>query len=307
MSRTYASKSSHWTPPSVSRKSSSSFKPPTVGIQPGTGRWQSTEETAGWRAPLPSEVGKSYISNSIQTKCDACESKGKEETPEVQTKLTVGEPGDKYEQEADRVAAQVMSMPDNSNQLQQVEEENNPVQRYPLAKSITPLVQRNTQYNPTLQREPARLDSGVGDMGGTYLPESTSLNFVTMKRRHINLLGDDKYGHWWTEIDGTESYGWWPKYRVAGLWETFNGVDGELNGVTSFGGTSTKDAHHGDSAPETFHPLLTKPKANHEQVRREIRNFANAYSGEWRWTAGAGQNCHTFQKSLMKNVGLKKP
>ena len=108
MSRTYASKSSHWTPPSVSRKSSSSFKPPTVGIQPGTGRWQSTEETAGWRAPLPSEVGKSYLSNSIQTKCDACEGKEKGETPEVQTKLTVGEPGDKYEQEADATAAKVV-------------------------------------------------------------------------------------------------------------------------------------------------------------------------------------------------------
>ena len=108
MSRTHVSKSSHWTPPSVFRKSSSSFKPPTVGIKPGTGRWQSTEETAGWRAPLSSEVGKSYLSNSIQTKCDACEGKEKEETPEVQTKLTVGEPGDKYEQEADATAEKVV-------------------------------------------------------------------------------------------------------------------------------------------------------------------------------------------------------
>ena len=78
MSRTHVSKSSHWTPPSVSRKSSSSFKPPTVGIQPATGRWQSTEETAGWQKPLASEVGKSYLSNSIQAKCDTCEGKDNE-------------------------------------------------------------------------------------------------------------------------------------------------------------------------------------------------------------------------------------
>jgi hypothetical protein len=63
----------------------------------------------------------------------------------VQTKLTVGAAGDKYEQEADQVAAQVMRMsvaPDNSPQVQRVEEEDNPVQRWSLAQSITPVVQR---------------------------------------------------------------------------------------------------------------------------------------------------------------------
>ena len=83
MSRTYASKSSHWTPPSVSRKSSSSFKPPTVGIQPATGRWQSKEEGAGWQKPISSGVGESYLSNSVQTKCDACEGQEKEGNLEV--------------------------------------------------------------------------------------------------------------------------------------------------------------------------------------------------------------------------------
>jgi hypothetical protein len=53
--------------------------------------------------------------------------------------------GDKYEQEADRVAAQVMRMsvaPDNSPQVQRFGEEDNPVQRWSLAQSITPVVQR---------------------------------------------------------------------------------------------------------------------------------------------------------------------
>jgi hypothetical protein len=40
-----------------------------------------------------------------------------EDTP-VQTKLTVGQPNDRYEQEADRVAAQVMAMPEKTLQRQ---------------------------------------------------------------------------------------------------------------------------------------------------------------------------------------------
>lgn len=106
MSRTHIHKSSHWTPPRLTQ-SSSSFKPPTVGIQPATGRWQSQEEGAGWRAPLPSEVGKHYLSNSIQTKCDTCEGKEKEKTPDVQTKLTVGKPENQQEQEAKSQPAQM--------------------------------------------------------------------------------------------------------------------------------------------------------------------------------------------------------
>ncbi|HAG82949.1 MAG TPA: hypothetical protein DCL61_17750 [Cyanobacteria bacterium UBA12227] len=73
---------------------------------------------------------------------------GKEFDPEsltasgIQTKLTVGAPGDVYEQEADRVAAQVMSMPDHSPQVQRFAQGDNSVQMKSLAQSITPLVQR---------------------------------------------------------------------------------------------------------------------------------------------------------------------
>src|SRR5258708_12782266 len=35
------------------------------------------------------------------------------QSPEIQPKLTVGPPGDEFEQEADRVADQVMRMPDS--------------------------------------------------------------------------------------------------------------------------------------------------------------------------------------------------
>ena len=79
----------------------------------------------------------------------------------VQGKLSVGAPGDKYEQEADSVAAQVMSMsvpPTNSVPIQQQgeEEEQEPsVQRSSLADSITPLVQRL----PEEQEEPLQAKS----------------------------------------------------------------------------------------------------------------------------------------------------
>jgi hypothetical protein len=89
----------------------------------------------------------------IQRQCSECQ-QGMEEGKDsdemssgagIQRQLTVGAVGDRYEQEADRVAAQVMRMsvaPDNSPQMQRFGEEDNPVQRWSLAQSITPVVQR---------------------------------------------------------------------------------------------------------------------------------------------------------------------
>jgi hypothetical protein len=379
--------------------------------------------------------------NPIQRQCADCAKEEKEQAPEagknleeigIQTKLTIGAPGDPYEQEADRVASQVISMsapPDSSASVQRQLDTNHPHHPHQIwkrAQSITPVVQR--QIDPRVQmrqmiQRAAQIDGNQasGDLesrlnaskgGGSPLSEdviqfmeprfgadfsgvrvhtggeavqmnrelgaqafthgsdvyfgagkspgnneltahelthvvqqsgskvqpqidvnqinlsteqeklqamlrsdtlqtkktktSRTLNFITMKRKHIALKGDDKYGHWWTEIDGSESYGWWPKYPVSGLWETLTGVDGELNGITSFGGTATTDPHHGDSASDTFHPKLTNSKTD-TQVKAEIRLFASSYSGEWRWTFGWGQNCHTFQKSLMSTVGLVEP
>jgi hypothetical protein len=63
----------------------------------------------------------------------------------VQPKLTVGAPGDQYEQEADRVADQVMSMPDAATPdliQREAAPEDEELQTKPLAAAITPLVQR---------------------------------------------------------------------------------------------------------------------------------------------------------------------
>jgi hypothetical protein len=144
----------------------------------------------------------------------------------------------------------------------------------------------------------AKSGSTVKKTGARYLP-------IKVARKDIDLTGDDKYGHWWTELEGTESYGWWPKYPV-GAWGTLAGVDGELNGQTSFGGTATLDPHHHDrSAGVNLFRVKTKdPTKTDATILSEVRTFANSYSGEWRWTFGGGQNCHTFQEALLKNSNL---
>ncbi len=77
----------------------------------------------------------------------------------IQTKLTISQPGDKYEQEADRIADQVMRMPEPKVQrvcaeceeklqrqpMEEEEEEEETLQTKPLAAQITPLVQRQTE------------------------------------------------------------------------------------------------------------------------------------------------------------------
>ena len=78
----------------------------------------------------------------------------------VQTKLTVGQPGDKYEQEADQVADQVMSMtgPQVQRQCMSCDEKESAVQTKPLSENITPWIQRQVeeeelQMKPFLQRQ----------------------------------------------------------------------------------------------------------------------------------------------------------
>lgn len=106
----------------------------------------------------------------------------------VQAKLTVGQPDDPYEQEADRMAEQVMSMPEPAPQLfaqREATTEEQEVRTKPLAESITPLIQRETALeeeepvqpkqsptpqvpHPTPSLE-SRLNSS--EAGGTPLPK----------------------------------------------------------------------------------------------------------------------------------------
>src|SRR5512143_332198 len=77
----------------------------------------------------------------------------------VQARLTVGPAGDRYEQEADRVAHQVMLMAapqttDHRPAVQRQAEEEEEVQTKPLAGTITPLVQRQAEEEEEVQTKP---------------------------------------------------------------------------------------------------------------------------------------------------------
>jgi len=80
----------------------------------------------------------------------------------IQAKLAVSEPGDRYEQEADRVADQVMRMPEPHLQRQvEPEEEEEKVQTKLIRDQITPLVQR--QVEPEEEDEEKVQTKLIGD------------------------------------------------------------------------------------------------------------------------------------------------
>ena len=134
----------------------------------------------------------------------------------------------------------------------------------------------------------------------------------------------DLYGHWWIEIDIGESYGWWPDQRVD-IKQTIIGVGGNLNGQIAFGGSSTKDPHHGDSGDNNFHPRVDfggfwglfqfrtikygsgKGKlckcVTEEEIKDGIRDFAVSFTGGWSFPRGP--NCHTFVRDALENNCLE--
>ncbi len=138
------------------------------------------------------------------------------------------------------------------------------------------------------------------------------VQLILMKRKNVNLTREDRYGHWWFEIGSpsdpaSESYGWWPKWPVD-VRGMFVGVDGELNGRTHFGGSAVRDVHHGDDADQQFHPVVPLwDSRSDEEIAQCLRDFAHSFRGEWRWTFGKGQNCHSFQESALLHCGLKRP
>ncbi len=80
----------------------------------------------------------------------------------AQARLTIGQPDDEYEQEADHVADQVMRMPDPKLQRQpENEEEEEMLQAKPLADQITPLVQRQEEHSED-EEEPVQAKAMPG-------------------------------------------------------------------------------------------------------------------------------------------------
>ena len=144
--------------------------------------------------PQVSMASEVVPENPIQRQCADCASPQQEqsttagkdveqissEAGTIQTKLTVGAPGDPYEQEADRVAAKVVSMsapPDNSAPVQRLAQENNPIQRWSLAQSITPVVQRRLSEQVQTQG----LVQRAFQSGGTEASEDLESRLNTSK------------------------------------------------------------------------------------------------------------------------------
>jgi Domain of unknown function (DUF4157) len=69
----------------------------------------------------------------------------------IQTKLTVGKPGDIYEQEADRVADEVMQIPEAKVQHNVGSEQKGGIQRKAIANSITPLQSSSTNSSQSTE------------------------------------------------------------------------------------------------------------------------------------------------------------
>jgi hypothetical protein len=79
----------------------------------------------------------------------------------LQAKLKIGQPGDKYEQEADRVVDALMQMPEPGVQRQEEpEEEEETLLAKSLAEEITPLVQRQVEPEEEDEELQAKATSG---------------------------------------------------------------------------------------------------------------------------------------------------
>ncbi|WP_414551377.1 eCIS core domain-containing protein [Anabaena sp. CCY 0017] len=92
----------------------------------------------------------------LASKFSTEQQEGNKEETTLQTKLTIGAPGDKYEQEADSMAEQVMSMDaptaTNSPTIQSDSEAPfDSIQQQPLVQSIHPLIQRQVELNVSRQ------------------------------------------------------------------------------------------------------------------------------------------------------------
>lgn len=109
------------------------------------------------------------------SECAECRQKRMaSQQPLIQPKLTMGQPNDKYEQEADSVADAVMRMPDpkiqrQANGEEKEDDDEKVVQTKPISHKITPLVQRQT-----VDEEKDEDDETVQTMASpNHMPEVT--------------------------------------------------------------------------------------------------------------------------------------
>ena len=130
-------------------------------------------QSPNWQTQLDKAARFGHNFSRMQAKADRASA--------IQPKLTIGQPGDKYEQEADRVADSVMAMPVSASQQQiqrqtndeeeliqaksvpgsvlpteqtQTEEEDEQIQAKSIADSITPNIQLQATEEEQVQMKP---------------------------------------------------------------------------------------------------------------------------------------------------------
>ncbi|MEP0792488.1 MULTISPECIES: eCIS core domain-containing protein [Cyanophyceae] len=157
-------------------------------------------------APIQRQVEAGSHSSGCQ--CSSCNT-----AMPIQTKLTVGAVGDQYEQEADRVAAEVMKMPEpKPPESIQRHEEKELAQTKPIWNSITPIVQKHEEKDKLAQTKP------ISAANTPTVQQSVNSDVI---QKHSSwehqLLGDAKpdelaqIGSWQNLIDKTRltgTYGW---------------------------------------------------------------------------------------------------
>ncbi|HEV7859763.1 MAG TPA: DUF4157 domain-containing protein [Pyrinomonadaceae bacterium] len=115
----------------------------------------------------------------------------------IQTKLAINQPGDSYEQEADRIAEQVMRMPEPQPQHDPMPRQDaalhQHLQRKPMASTITPLIQAKGSEGVT-ERDAMTNQIASSSGGGSPLPES-SRRFMESRFgtdfSHVRIHTDD--------------------------------------------------------------------------------------------------------------------
>jgi len=143
-------KNSDWTPPRVQKKGKSPSKLGRFSIQPQPNSTPSPLQEIGEYSRDSADRLAANVMRSLEAKgeeqTETSTGKRQSESSKISVADIVGAPGDPYEQEADQVAAQVMSMPASSNKAAPVQRliETNPHQIWQRAQSIKPVVQRQT-------------------------------------------------------------------------------------------------------------------------------------------------------------------
>jgi len=112
-------------------------------------------------------------------------------SPPIQTKLTVNDPGDKYEQEADSVADKVMGTTDKpqiQRKCSSCEDDDKKVQRKPASTGITPLVQTKggdgAVATPALSNKIADTQgngSSLDNATGAFMSDRFGVDFGSVK------------------------------------------------------------------------------------------------------------------------------